>query len=674
MQISACYTYRKNRKCVKSRQRQAPGIQNEMPRRSCQRRLFLVKLQERIGDSVKRYIGKRAGAIFTALVVAVVGIVDAVVLPSPGLSQVYAASTHTKLMEGTYQLLDGTAVGGILARGIDVSHWQGSIDWERVARDDISFVMLGTRYNGNVDPRFRENAEAAARAGVKLGAYIYSYATDVTMAEAEADFVLDLIKDYPISYPVAFDVEADVQRPLSPDLLADMINAFCRKIADAGYHPVLYANDYWLANEINMDRVDCDVWVARYETRHEFGDPVMWQASSTGRVDGITGNVDIDFQYEDFSPVIRPDLWRTIGGNTYYYKNFLMQKDTWIHDGTGWFYMDPGGLAATGWMTLADKTYYLDPASGRMHTGWLSTDEGWRHLADSGELQTGWIHDGSAWYYLNRDALMHTGWLQDGQTWYHLGSSGAMSSGWRLVDGVWYYFADSGAMQTGWRQIDGVWYYLAGSGAMQTGRQQIDGAWYYLADSGAMQTGWKQIDGSWYYFSGSGAMKTGWVGDDSAWYYLDPASGVMYANTQITVDGVTYQVDGNGVCVAVPDNGGDGNTAGENAAGAGAIPETEATAGIGNVVEIEALPGTENGPGQGDSQNGVAGPGQSSVVTAGNNSPGASGIRTETAGESTGTAQIGTITVGGNSPAGNTAGPGNPGLAPDGLNVPPFGG
>ena len=175
-----------------------------------------------------RYIGKRAGAAVTAL-----AIVTATVLPSPGLASVQAASTHTKLAEGTYQLLDGTPVGGVLARGIDVSHWQGSIDWDKVARDDISFVMLGTRYNGQVDPRFHENTQGAVRAGVKLGAYIYSYATDVAMAEAEADFVLDLIKDYPISYPVAFDVEAEVQRPLSPDLLADMINAFCRKIGRA---------------------------------------------------------------------------------------------------------------------------------------------------------------------------------------------------------------------------------------------------------------------------------------------------------------------------------------------------------------------------------------------------------------------------------------------------------
>lgn len=132
------------------------------------------------------------------------------------ISSAYAASSHNKIGEGTYQLRDGTAITGIHARGIDVSHWQGDIDWEQVARNDISFVMLGTRYNGQVDPRFHANATGASNAGIHLGIYIYSYAVNTAMAEEEADFVLDLIKDYPISYPVAFDVEASVQSTLSP--------------------------------------------------------------------------------------------------------------------------------------------------------------------------------------------------------------------------------------------------------------------------------------------------------------------------------------------------------------------------------------------------------------------------------------------------------------------------
>ena len=481
----------------------------------------------------------------------------------------HAASSHSRIGDNTYQLKDGTPISGIFARGIDVSHWQGPIDWKQVSQNDISFVMLGTRYNGQVDPRFHINAAEAAMGGIQLGIYIYSYATDVAMAEAEADFVLNLIKDYPVSYPVAFDVESSVQSTLSPTELADIINAFCRKIENAGYHAILYANDYWLANKIDMSQVDYDVWVARYETPHAFENPVMWQATSTGSVDGINGNVDIDFQFRDFSDVIAPNLWRTIGGNTYYYQNHQMQKNAWIHDGTGWFFMNEDGLAASGWFTQNDRTYYLDPSSRRMTVGWLSFPEGWRYFDSSGAMQSGWIHDGNAWYYLNTDALMQTGWLLDDNIWYYLQPSGAMANGWQFIDGIWYYLNSSGAMQTGQQQIQDQWYYFDNNGAMQTGfqqigehyyyfeengamttgRKQIHDSWYYFNDTdGSMATGWKQIDGFWYYYGSDGHMQTGWINDSSARYYLNPENGIMYADTQITVDGVTYQVDASGAC------------------------------------------------------------------------------------------------------------------------------
>ena len=401
------------------------------------------------------------------------------------------AAGYNKVSDGIYQMLDGTAITGILARGIDISHWQGSVDWGQVAADDISFAMLGTRYKGEIDPYFREFAAGAQAHGIKIGAYIYSYATDVAGAEAEADFILDLIKDYPISYPVAYDLEDNSQAGLSSQELAAMVNAFCARIEAAGYYPMLYANDYWLANRIDMSQIKYDVWVARYEVKHAYSNPAMWQATSTGIVNGVTGGVDIDFQYKDFSGKIAPNLWRTIGDKTYYYQNYTMQKNAWIHDGSGWFYMNSGGQPSTGWLTQNGTDYYLTEATGRMADGWLQMADGWHYFNGSGAMQTGWVSDGAAWYYLSNGGVMQTGWLPDGQNR------------------------------------------------------------YYLRDSGAMAIGWRQLDGIWYYFNGSGAMQTGWVGDDRAWYYLNPATGAMFTNTEITVDQVLYQVDANGVCHAV---------------------------------------------------------------------------------------------------------------------------
>ena len=151
-----------------------------------------------------------------------------------------------------YEMPDGTSIRGVLRRGIDVSHWQQNVDWNQVAADDVDFLLCwepGIR--ARWIPNFRTNADAAHAAGVELGAYIYSYATSVEMAEQEADFILDLVKDYPISYPIAFDAEdAGTLGTLPPDQISAIINAFCRKIEAAGYYPMVYANEYWLNNKI----------------------------------------------------------------------------------------------------------------------------------------------------------------------------------------------------------------------------------------------------------------------------------------------------------------------------------------------------------------------------------------------------------------------------------------
>ena len=230
---------------------------------------------------------------------------------------VYGAD-YERDASGVYRMADGTAIENVVARGIDVSHWKQEIDWNAVAADDVSFVMLGTRYQGDVDPYFRVNAEGAHRAGIAIGAYIYSYATTPQMAEEEADFILDLIKDYPISYPVAFDVEDNgTLGSLTPAQVSEIINAFCRKIEDAGYYPMVYANDNWLANKIDLSAIDYDVWVARYGRIPAYEDPAMWQATSSGEISGVDGNTDIDFQFVDFSGVIPDTLWRTLDGGTY---------------------------------------------------------------------------------------------------------------------------------------------------------------------------------------------------------------------------------------------------------------------------------------------------------------------------------------------------------------------
>lgn len=451
-----------------------------------------------------------------------------------------------KKVNGVYQMPDGSAIQNVLARGIDVSRWQGEINWSQVAADDVSFVMLGTRSKGAVDPYFHRNIQQASAADVKVGVYIYSLATTVEMAEAEADFVLDLIHDYPVSYPVAFDMEDSTQGNLSKEELAAIANAFCKKISDSGYYPIIYANENWLKNKLDMSRMDYPVWVARYSARPSYQNPVMWQATSTGSVKGINGNVDIDFQFKDFSGQIPANTWRTINGKRYYYSNYTKQKNAWAQDGSDWYYMDSEGLASTGWITVSGSRYYLDETTGKMQTGWRQDQGKWYYLGSSGAVKKGWIEDNGAWYYTDSNGIMQTGWLDADGKRYYMESSGKMAVGWTNQNGKWYYLDASGALAKGWIQDNGSWYCSDTNGVMRTGWLSEGGKRYYLKGSGVMATGWREMDGAWYYFDGSGAMATGMIEVNGLHYYMDPSTGRMAAGQTLEIGGAVYEAAADG--------------------------------------------------------------------------------------------------------------------------------
>lgn len=470
---------------------------------------------------------------------------------SPGASENTKGADQTnpnawKKVNGVYQMPDGSAIQNVLARGIDVSRWQGEINWSQVAADDVSFVMLGTRSKGAVDPYFHRNIQQASAVGVKVGVYIYSLATTVEMAEAEADFVLDLIHDYPVSYPVALDMEDSTQGNLSKEELAAIANAFCKKISDSGYYPIIYANENWLKNKLDMSLMDYPVWVARYSARPSYQNPVMWQATSTGSVKGINGNVDIDFQFKDFSGQIPANTWRTINGKRYYYSNYTKQKNAWAQDGSDWYYMDSEGLASTGWITVSGSRYYLDETTGKMQTGWRQDQGKWYYLGSSGAVKKGWIEDNGAWYYTDSNGIMQTGWLDADGKRYYMESSGKMAVGWTNQNGKWYYLDASGALAKGWIQDNGSWYCSDTNGVMQTGWLSEGGKRYYLKGSGVMATGWREMDGAWYYFDGSGAMATGMIEVNGLHYYMDPSTGRMAAGQTLEIGGAVYEAAADG--------------------------------------------------------------------------------------------------------------------------------
>ena len=444
---------------------------------------------------------------------------------------------------GSYVGSDGSVLTGITARGIDVSSRQQNINWNAVAADDISFVMLGCRYNNTADPSFGSYALGAYNAGIRVGAYLYSYATTTAMAEQEADFVLNLIKDYPISYPVVLDVESEQMSALTPSALADVINAFCRKIENAGYYPMIYTNDYWLTNKIDMSKVHYDVWVARFNAKPAYQNAAMWQATNQGQVNGITGAVDINFSLKDFTDKLPANRWRLIGGNWYYYKNYVKQTG-WVNDGQNWYYQNQDGTQYKGWLLLNNQYYYLLPSTGQMQTGWVQIDNTWYYLKQDGTMATEWLNVDNKWYYLLNGAMV-TGWLRIGTDYYYLRGDGSMVTGWRLMDGAYYYFNTDGRLVRGWADIDGERYFFRTDGTMVTGWQTIDNLLYYFDPEGGLATKWEQIDGSWYYFGTDGRMMTGWIQVDGRYYYLNTDGKMVTTQYDKKINGAYYTfIDG----------------------------------------------------------------------------------------------------------------------------------
>ncbi|MFQ9872026.1 MAG: glycoside hydrolase family 25 protein [Oscillospiraceae bacterium] len=197
-------------------------------------------------------------------------------------------------------------------KGIDVSTWQGSIDWQKVKASGIEFAMIRSSYgkedkSRQTDKQFHENMKGAKAAGILCGAYHYSYATSVAEAKQEAAFFLDIIKDYSFEFPVAFDIEDKCQRDLGRQLITDMIVAFCDTVERAGYFVSLYTNLDWLNNRIDLDRVQrFDIWLAQWADKPTFtGSYGMWQYTSNGSVPGISGRVDMDIAYKDYAALIK---------------------------------------------------------------------------------------------------------------------------------------------------------------------------------------------------------------------------------------------------------------------------------------------------------------------------------------------------------------------------------
>ena len=385
--------------------------------------------------------------------------------------------------------------------------------------------------------------------------------------------------------------------------LASRAQVFCNSISAAGFKPGIYANLNWF-NSILTDSVfkssSWDHWIAQYNPRCDYtGNYSFWQYSSSGKVSGINGNVDMNYAYVDVSLY----YWQLKDGTWYYATADGKAYTGWLRLGGAWYWLEPGagGAMATGLRECDGSTYWFG-ASGAMATGWVLDGGTWYYASGSGALASGWLSLGGAWYWLDpsthamatglrecdgstywfgASGAMATGWVLDGGTWYYASGSGALArgpvsvggvpycfdsetgamltgyqtdaqgvrryfgncgplNGWGLVDSTWYWFS-GGIASTGWLFAGGAWYWLepGAGGAMSTGLRECNGSTYWFSASGAMSTGWVLDGGAWYYASGSGALASGWLSLGGAWYWLDPSTHAMATGLR-ECDGSTY--------------------------------------------------------------------------------------------------------------------------------------
>lgn len=190
---------------------------------------------------------------------------------------------------------------------IDVSTWNGNIDWNKVYKSGIKYAMIrssfGVENPNQVDNKFVRNITNAQRAGVKCGIYHYSYAKSAAEAKKEAEFCLKTIKGYKIDLPVAFDIEDFSQTHLGKDTLTSIVIAFCDRIKSAGYRPMLYCNPNWLCNYLHKDKLinKYDIWLANWGVSAPSYNCAIWQYSENGGVPGISGSVDMNWIFKDYT-------------------------------------------------------------------------------------------------------------------------------------------------------------------------------------------------------------------------------------------------------------------------------------------------------------------------------------------------------------------------------------
>ncbi len=203
---------------------------------------------------------------------------------------------------------------GIIAYGVDVSSWQGKVDWQKVKNDGKTFAILRIGTTKGKDTYFEENYKNAKSAGINVGCYFYTYATTVEGAKKDAQMVLSWLDGKQLEYPVYYDMENSAQlgSGITTTKRTDMCIAFLDMMSEKGWFAGTYANGNWFSNYLDKSRLGekYELWLASWmnsglpskDYSSQYG---MWQYTDSGKVNGISTAVDLDVAYKDYPTIMK---------------------------------------------------------------------------------------------------------------------------------------------------------------------------------------------------------------------------------------------------------------------------------------------------------------------------------------------------------------------------------
>ena len=407
---------------------------------------------------------------------------------------------------------------------IDVSGWQGDIDWAKAKADGVegAIIRLGYGEGNNADKKAQRNISECKRLGIPFGIYWYSYADTPALAKEEGVDVVAKLKQFGVNpsdlaYPVYYDLEKWTweghQPPTDPNVYNNIVNNWYSALQSAGYKNLgVYSYTSYLQGPLkHVDIYAKTTWVAQYGARMGFDSfPTNsrgWQYTSSGKVDGISGNVDMNaFGNKEYANgghwVTKNDqkYWRDSDGS------LARSKEIYDPESNAWYWIDSDGTMAH------DKDVYLRSNGGK-----------WVRYDSNGHMVKGEDYRYGGWYYFD----VTTGAMAKGIS--YVPSNGGKEVCYDRVTGKMLYgeqYVDYDRKIAGWYLFD------RNTGAMTYGDVYLrsnGGKWVrYDRSSGKMVKGLQKQDGAWYYFDETtGAMAHGrtWVPQWNTWHMFDVVTG-----------------------------------------------------------------------------------------------------------------------------------------------------